>query len=158
VCGQKAAGGLGKELRAMGRPAFAPSAEQRKQVETMAGYGITEDDIALVLGIDPKTLRKHFRVELDTGHVKANARVAESLYLQAVGAPAQYDADGRLIREEQKRVLGAAIWWEKTRCGRSEYAPPLPKPLGKKAAAELAAQDAARDTDWSELIDERRPN
>ena len=49
----------------MGRPAFAPSAEQRKQVETMAGYGIPEEDIALVLGIDPKTLRKHFRLELE---------------------------------------------------------------------------------------------
>jgi hypothetical protein len=142
----------------MGRPAFAPSAEQRKQVETMAGYGIPEEDIALVLGIDPKTLRKHFRLELDTGHVKANTRVAESLYLQAVGAPAQYDAEGRLVRSEQARILGAGIWWEKTRGGRSEWAPLKPKPLGKKEAAQLAAETAARGTDWSDLLDESRAN
>jgi hypothetical protein len=40
----------------MARPAFAPSAEQRKEVEIMARYGIPEDDIAIVVGIDGKTL------------------------------------------------------------------------------------------------------
>jgi hypothetical protein len=33
----------------------------------------------------PKTLRKHYRDELDTGQVKASAKVAESLSRQAVG-------------------------------------------------------------------------
>ena len=142
----------------MGRPAFVPSAEQRKQVETMAGYGIPEEDIGLVLDIDPKTLRKHFRAELDTGHVKANTRVAESLYLQAVCEPAQYDANGKLLRSEQPRILGAGIWWEKTRGGRSEYAPLKPKPIGKKEEARLAAENAADGTEWSDLVDERRAN
>jgi hypothetical protein len=147
----------------MGRPAFAPSAEQRKEVEIMARYGIPEDDIALVLGIDAKTLRKHFRFELDVAFVKANAKVAESIFLQAVGAPAQYypaghpDA-GKLMRAEQQRVLAAGIWWERTRGGRSEYAPLRPKPLGKKEAAQLAATNAARGTDWAELVDESRAN
>jgi hypothetical protein len=40
----------------------------------MAGYGVPEADIAGVIGVDPKTLRKHYRSELDHGHVKANAR------------------------------------------------------------------------------------
>jgi hypothetical protein len=147
----------------MGRPAFAPSAEQRKEVEIMARYGIPEDDIAIVVGIDAKTLRKHFRIELDVAFVKANAKVAESIFLQAVGAPAQYypaghpDA-GRLMRAEQQRVLAAGIWWERTRGGRSEYAPLRPKPLGKKEAARLAAHTAAQGTDWSELVDESRAN
>ncbi len=72
--------------------------------ERLPGKG-TEDDIALVLGIDAKTLRKHFRVELDVVFVKANAKVAESIFMQAVGAPAQYyplghpDA-GKLMRVE----------------------------------------------------------
>ncbi len=147
----------------MGRPAFTPSAEQRKEVEIMARYGIPEDDIALVLGIDPKTLRKHFRLELDVAFVKANAKVAESIFMQAVGAPAQYypaghpDA-GKVMRAEQSRVLAAGIWWERTRGGRSEYAPLRPKPLGKKEAARLAATNAAQGTDWSELVDESRAN
>ena len=33
----------------------------------------------------PKTLRKHHRDELDTGQVKASAKVAESLSRKAVG-------------------------------------------------------------------------
>jgi len=40
---------------------------ERRQVEAMAGYGVPEADIALVLRIDPKTLRKYYRAELDTG-------------------------------------------------------------------------------------------
>ncbi|MDQ1249754.1 MAG: hypothetical protein QG597_4130 [Actinomycetota bacterium] len=46
----------------------------------MAAYGVPERDIARVLGIDPKTLRKHYRDELDTGSIKATAKVAEFLF------------------------------------------------------------------------------
>ena len=38
----------------------------------MAAYGIPETDIAIVLDIDPKTLRKHYRHELSKGSIKAN--------------------------------------------------------------------------------------
>ena len=67
----------------------------------MAAYGVPEADIATVVDIDPKTLRKHYRRELDTGHIKANTRVAENLYSKATG-------DGR------ESVI-AAIFWLKTR-------------------------------------------
>ena len=69
----------------------------------MAGYGIPEADIAGVLGIDPKTLRKHDRGELDHGKVKANAKVAENLYRKATG--------------EGREAVIAAIFWLKTRAG-----------------------------------------
>jgi hypothetical protein len=39
---------------------------------------VSELDIARVVGIDPKTLRKHYREELDTGAIKATAKVAGS--------------------------------------------------------------------------------
>ncbi len=70
----------------MPRPLFEPSAEQRKTVEAMAGYGLREDQIARCIGdrgIDPKTLRKHFRWELDTGATKANTAVAQTAYRMA---------------------------------------------------------------------------
>ena len=67
----------------------------------MAAYGIPENDIAGVLGIDPKTLRKHYRRELDTGGVKATARVAEFLFRKAT-------TDGH-------QCVTAAIFWLKTR-------------------------------------------
>ena len=69
----------------------------------MAGYGVPEADIAGVIGIDPKTLRKHYRDELDHGHVKANAKVAENLYRKATG--------------EGREAIIAAIFWLKTRAG-----------------------------------------
>jgi hypothetical protein len=67
----------------------------------MAGYGVAEADIAEVIGIDPKTLRKHYRHELDLGHVKANVKVAENLFRKATG--------------EDRESVTAAIFWLKTR-------------------------------------------
>lgn len=81
-----------------------PTEEQRKTVEAFAGYGIPEVDIANVLGIDPKTLRKHYRKELDTAFVHANARVAQSLFKQAT----------------EERNVAAAIFWLKVRAGWNE--------------------------------------
>lgn len=69
----------------------------------MAGYGVPEADIAKVIRIDPKTLRKYYRDELDTGHIRANARVAKSLYDLATTGN-----------------VTAAIWWSKCRMGWSE--------------------------------------
>jgi len=85
----------------MARRAHIPDPGQRRQVEAMAAYGVPERDIARVLAIDPKTLRRHYRDELDTGHIKANSKVAESLYRKALGDGAQ--------------SVTAAIFWLKTR-------------------------------------------
>ena len=90
----------------VGRPAHKPTDGTSKQVEAMCGYGVPEADIARVLGIDPKTLRKYYRDELDTGHIKANSRVAESLFRKATG-------DGTA-------AVTAAIWWSKARMGWKE--------------------------------------
>jgi hypothetical protein len=54
-----------------------------------------------MIGIDAKTLRKHYRHELAFGHTKANAKVAENLFRKATG-------DGR------ESVI-AAIFWLKAR-------------------------------------------
>jgi hypothetical protein len=90
----------------MARPAHKPDPTVRRQVEAMAGYGVPEAEIAGVVGVSPKTLRKHYRGELDHGHVKANAKVAENLYRKATG-------DGR-------EAVIAAIFWLKTRAGWKE--------------------------------------
>jgi hypothetical protein len=85
----------------MGRPSHKPDPALRRQVEAMAGYGVAEADIGRVIGIDAKTLRKHYRDELDLGHVKANAKVAENLFRKATG--------------EGRESVTAAIFWLKTR-------------------------------------------
>src|SRR4051812_49884263 len=51
----------------------------------MAAYGIPETDISRTVGVDAKTLRKHYRDELDLGETKANAQVAGVLFNSARG-------------------------------------------------------------------------
>jgi hypothetical protein len=67
----------------MGRRAHKPDPTQRRQVEAMAAYGIPAADIGRSLGVDAKTLRKHYRDELDLGATKANAQVAGFLFTAA---------------------------------------------------------------------------
>ena len=67
----------------------------------MAGFGVPETDIAMLIEIDPKTLRKCYRSELNQGHVKANVKVAENLFRKATG--------------EGRESVVAAIFWLKTR-------------------------------------------
>jgi len=90
----------------MARQPHKPTPETRAQVEALCGYGITEDEISTYIGIAPKTLRKHYRHELDTAVVKANALVARSLHGQATGGN-----------------VAAAIFWLKVRAGWSEKRP-----------------------------------
>jgi hypothetical protein len=92
----------------MGRPRHEPTPMSRRNVEALAGYGVPEVDIAGVIGIDPKTLRRHYPQELRYGHVKANAKVAENLFRKATG-------DGR-------EAVIAAIFWMKTRARWKETA------------------------------------
>ena len=63
----------------MTRP-HEPDEKSRATVEAMVSYGIPQEDIAKVIGIDDKTLRKHYRNEIDTASAKANAQVAQRLY------------------------------------------------------------------------------
>ena len=59
---------------------FHPDDEQRRTVRALSGYGVPQEGIAIHPGIDPKTLRKHFRDDLDRGSVEATAKVAQTLF------------------------------------------------------------------------------
>jgi len=85
----------------------------------MAGYGMPQIDIAHLItedGIDPKTLRLHFRKELDRGAPKANSNVAQRLYQKCMAGD-----------------ITSIIWWEKTRSGNSAS-----RSTARSAAASLA--------------------
>jgi hypothetical protein len=89
----------------MGRRAHEPDPPQRRQVEALAAYGIPEIDIARVIGIDPKTLRKCYREEIDLGSTKATAQVA-----------------GFLFSAAKNGNVTAQIFWLKTRARWKETA------------------------------------
>lgn len=124
-------------LRKPGRSAFKPTPALRRQVTTLAAFGLPPDEICRIIfnpnssqPISRKTLQKYFRQELEAGAVKATSKVADTLYRQAVGAPAAYDKKGRLLRAERPPVLSAAIFWMKTRARLEELA------LAQRDAAE----------------------
>ncbi|HXI44189.1 MAG TPA: hypothetical protein VNH18_05560 [Bryobacteraceae bacterium] len=70
-----------------GRPKFEPTEVDRHLVKTMARTGVPHTTIARCLGkngIDEKTLRRHFRRELDVSADIANAMIAGVLYSAAL--------------------------------------------------------------------------
>ena len=81
---------------------FEPTDMERKLVGECASVGLPQDSIALLVrdGVDPKTLRKYFRRELDHGKAAANLAVGTTLYTKAV----QGDT-------------ACAIFWAKTQMG-----------------------------------------
>jgi hypothetical protein len=108
----------------MGRRAHKPDPTQRRQVEAMAAYGIPEPDISRVVGIDPKTLRKHYRDELDMGETKANAQVA-----------------GFLFNSAKSGNVTAQIFWLKTRAKWRET------PVELKHSGSIATRDLSQVSD-----------
>lgn len=87
----------------MPNPPHEPTGPQKQLVQLHAAIGTPQEEIARVIGIDKKTLTKHYRDELDTGMTQANARIGKALFDKAVG--------GDTV---------ALIWWTKTRMGWKE--------------------------------------
>lgn len=118
-----------------------PTPEGRELVKLHATVGTPQDVIADLLGIDPKTLRKHYRAELDHSLAQANAVIGGSLFNKAKAGD-----------------TAAQIFWMKTRArwretNVVEHTGPEGGPVqidASKLSAEamrelLAASEAARD-------------
>lgn len=129
------------ETKTAGRPQHAPTGQMRRQVEMMAAFGNTEEQICQIINISKPTLRLHYREELDIGFVKASNAVAMNLWRQAT--------------KDDPKAFPAMAFWLKCRAGWSEYSPkpePKPEPLGKKEIAQLEAETAGVGTEWGHLV------
>lgn len=124
-----------------GRPPHEPTEATRETVKLQAVIGTPQDVIASLLGIDPKTLRKHYREELDHSLAQANAVIG-----------------GALFNKAKAGDTAAQIFWMKTRArwretNVVEHTGPDGGPvvidaskLSEEAMRELlAASEAARD-------------
>ena len=67
------------------KPPHEPTHERRQLVQLHATVGTAQSVIADILGIDDKTLRKHYREELDQSLAKANATIGGALFNKAKG-------------------------------------------------------------------------
>lgn len=123
-----------------GRPAYQPTDKDRRIAEAMAGWAIPQERIARVIGVDPKTLRKHFPDELIMGSAKLEAQLAQNLL--------------RIAHGHDRQALIATIFALKSRFGWVEATPPpREQPLGKKEAAQLRAEEILDgDSSWGDLL------
>lgn len=69
-----------------GRPAFVPTNKQRQTVDVLVANGKSQRVIALVIGCDRATLRKHFREELRDGREMLVAQMGLVIGSPATGA------------------------------------------------------------------------
>ena len=123
-----------------GRPAHQPTAKDQQMVEVLAGFAIPTAKICDVIGIDQKTLFKHYERELQVGAAKVEATLVGNLLTLAKGK------DGTALK--------AIMFALNCRFGWSAYVPrpEMEKPLGKKELADLEAQSAHQESDWSRLV------
>ena len=97
----------------MANPPHAPTEKTRAEVAALYSYGIPQQEIARFIGIDTKTLSKHYREELDVAQVKAHAAVGRFLYQNATGGTLKDGAS-------HSDCVRAAMFWAKTRMGWKE--------------------------------------
>jgi hypothetical protein len=95
--------------RKPGRPAKVITDDHLRQIEILAGYGLTEAAIAAVIGVCPATFRNRKADEervvsaLLRGQARAQGKIAKALFKKA-----------------REGDIQAIKWWEITRAGRSE--------------------------------------
>jgi hypothetical protein len=88
----------------MARPKFVATEEQRRTVKSLSAYGMSHEGIAHMVSLrSPKTLRKHFRKELDLGAIEGTAQVAQTRFQMAKSG--KYPAATIHYLEQRQRWL-----------------------------------------------------
>jgi hypothetical protein len=104
-------------------------------VEVLAGHGIQQGEIAKVVGVSAPTLRQHYRVELDSGAAKVEAKLIGNLLRLAGGS------DGTALRAIMFSLRCRFGWREES-----------PESLGKKEERIQRAHTGHAGTRWEDLV------
>jgi hypothetical protein len=124
--------------RPMARRAFVVNAAVRDKVRHLAGVGVSQDDIAKIIGCAPKTLRKRCRDDLDRGVAEANATVS-----------------GYLFAAAKAGNVTAQIFWLKTRARWREKTAPEDPIAGADTDSKsevLVLPDNNRDPELTQVL------
>lgn len=136
----------GPPVRSGGRPEFAPTFDQRRDVALMLADGWRHADIATALDISVPTLSKYFSAEIERGAIAARL---ENLRRLRTAASSGNVSAMRALQERFDTVEAA----------QNPPPPDVQKPKedtpGKKVLATRAAQDAAVNGPWAELLRQR---
>lgn len=122
----------------MGRPEFKVSEALRRRVAIAAGGGMSHEEIAIAIGIDRNTLKKHFEAELSTGAFACRIEVLEAMH--AAAGKGNVTAQRAYLERDPELAAPPA---------------PVDQPepvLGKKEQAQADAKTAARGTTWDSLL------
>lgn len=93
-----------KRTKKLTKPLHKRTDEEAAAVSMMAAVGISQENIAKVIGIDVKTMTKYYREEIDTAWIKANAKVGGAMYNKAISGDVQ----------AQKYWMGCRAGWKET--------------------------------------------
>lgn len=112
--------------RGRGRPAHVPTDGSREAVKMHTLVGTPQELIAQIIGVSPKTLRAHYRREIDVSIAMANAKIMGTLFNKA--------KNGDTV---------ACLFWLKARAGWSEKGP---LPIAAEPEGEIVdARDIVRE-------------
>jgi hypothetical protein len=104
-----------------GRRVFVPNPAQRNMVRKLTGWGIPQQHICPLVTnpqtgkpLDPKSLRKHFALEIGTGAVEANFTVGRLILATILGLP---PPPGTVAITDERVRANLAILWANIRMG-----------------------------------------
>jgi len=121
--------------RKSGRPAFKPTAVQRRKVTNAAAGGMSHEEMSIALGISRNTLEKYFEKELSCGALNRRMDWIDVMSRTAM--------KGNVAAQKALLAMTPTL-----------AAPPMAadKPRGKKEQAQIDAVGAADGTDWGDLL------
>jgi hypothetical protein len=121
----------------VGHPCFEATPYRRRKVERLAAKGMSQVEIALLIGCSRPVLAKYFSEELARGHARCRRNIIDFMWAAAGrGKVAAMIWLERRTREVADRSTGSG----------------QERPLGKKAQAKLDAQHAGKGTAWETLL------
>jgi hypothetical protein len=84
----------------MGRPRKTPTNEQATQAEQLAAIGVSDADIASVMGVSEATLKNYLADRLKTGRAKGRTKIGKAMFDAALAGN-----------------VSAQVWWSKNQMG-----------------------------------------
>lgn len=138
-----------KRPGAGGRKQYQPQDRDREKVAVLIATGMRAEEIALSMGITEPTLRKHFKVEIETAHVRKRAELHYTLFVEAKKGNVSAIRDMRAIFDQADlRALS-------DRVSQPKAEEPKEPAVGKKVQADIDAHSVVTKGPWADVI--RKP-